>query len=93
MAENLTRAHVVMPKEVVEEVDRLVGQRRRSRFMTEAVKEKLVRARLASAARLVQGSLADEETPGWETPEAASAWVRSLRRSNDQRLREAGEAE
>jgi hypothetical protein len=29
--------------------------------------------------RFAHGALADVDIPGWETPEAAAAWVRGLR--------------
>ena len=77
------RAHIVVPVEVLQEVDALVGPRRRSEFFISAVREKLERERLRRLAHQVAGSLKDSETPGWETPEAASAWVRDLREESE----------
>ncbi|MGH2584730.1 MAG: hypothetical protein ACRDJE_07425 [Dehalococcoidia bacterium] len=37
------RTHVLVPREILEAVDRLVGQRRRSQFLAEAAQEKLER--------------------------------------------------
>lgn len=79
VAKTHRRAHVVMPEELVEEVDALVGQRRRSRFITEAVEEKLGRRRRVEAFDRVVGSLADADIPGWETRESAAQWVHDLR--------------
>jgi hypothetical protein len=76
------RAHIVMPAELVEEIDAQVGPRRRSRFVQEAVEEKLRRQRLRASLADMAGSLAEVDIPGWETPEAASEWVRALRRGN-----------
>ncbi len=81
----MVRTHVVMPDDLVEEVDRLVGRRRRSQFVTEAVRAKLQRERLLIAVEEVAGSLADVSIPGWETSESAAEWVRSLRRDSDRR--------
>ena len=86
MPEGVTRAHVVMPRETVEAIDRVVGRRGRSRFLTEAAEEKLRRMRLLEAADRVAGSLANVDTPGWNTPEEVDEWVRSLRRADDDRL-------
>lgn len=83
MAEAKMRTHVVLPKELVESVDELVGSRARSRFFAEAVQEKLAKARLAQAARRVAGSLADVEVPGWETSKSAADWVRAARREDE----------
>jgi hypothetical protein len=80
------RAHVVVPDDLIAEVDELVGPRKRSEFFVEAVRERLRRARLQAAAKAAAGSLVGVETPGWETPEATSEWVRSVRRGSTERL-------
>ena len=80
------RAHVVMPQELIEEIDALVGSRKRSRFVVEAVEDRLRRERLKAALAEMAGSLAEVDIPGWETPEATSEWVRSLRREADARV-------
>jgi hypothetical protein len=73
------RAHVVLPQDVMNEIDEVVGPRGRSRFIEEAVVRELRRRRLRAALAAMDGALADVEIPGWETPEATSAWVRALR--------------
>ena len=79
MAGETIRTHVVFPKELVEAVDRLVGRRKRSAFLTEAVTEKVERERLGRALERTAGFLAPGAHPEWETPERVSAWVRELR--------------
>lgn len=79
----MVRAHMIIPEDIVDEVDRLVGPRQRSRFVTEAIREKLARTRLIRAFDQAAGSLADVDIPGWETRESAVQWVRSLRREGD----------
>lgn len=81
------RTHIVIPSEIVTEVDQIVGRRKRSQFVTEAVMDKLRRVKLRQAAHQVVGSLQDVETPGWETPESTAAWVRASRQMDDARLR------
>ena len=73
------RVHVVMPNDTVEAVDAIVGKRNRSQFITETVEAELRRRRLGTALAEMDGALADCDIPGWETPEAAVAWVRALR--------------
>ena len=73
------RAHVVLPDELLRDVDARVGQRRRSEFIQEAIEEKLTRLSRLEAFERVVGSLKDVDTPGWETPEAAAQWVHDLR--------------
>ena len=41
MTHVLTRTHVIAPKALIKEVDRLVGPRRRSQFITDAVAERV----------------------------------------------------
>lgn len=87
MGREMMRTHIVIPKELVEEVDRLVGPRRRSEFFVDAATEKMARLKLREVARKLGGSLADKENPGWETSESAAEWVRSLRRESDEKRR------
>lgn len=85
----LIRTHVRLPEALVREVDEAVGARRRSRFVEEAIRAQLQRTKRLSAFEQVVGSLKDVDTPGWETPEAASAWVAEQRAADDARLTEA----
>jgi hypothetical protein len=78
------RVHVVIPEELLQDIDALVGPRRRSEFLVDAAREKIARERLRRVAHELAGSLKASRTPGWETPEAVSQWVRSLRRENDE---------
>ena len=87
MAKETMRTHVVIGRDLVEEVDRLVGSRSRSRFFTSAVEEKLSRIRLMSAARKAAGSLEDVDVPGWETSESAAEWVRASSKADEEKLR------
>lgn len=79
MASETIRTHIVFPRELVDAVDDLVGQRKRSAFVTEAVAEKLQREQLGRALAETAGSLSDKDYPQWETPEKISAWVREMR--------------
>jgi metal-responsive CopG/Arc/MetJ family transcriptional regulator len=92
MATETIRTHVVLPKELVEAVDRIVGQRRRSQFLTDAVREKLDREHRTKALREAAGSIDLADYPDWQTPEETSAWVRSLRAEADRSLPRRGRA-
>ncbi len=69
-----------MPAELLAEIDAEVGPRGRSRYVQEAVEEKLRRQKLLKSLAEMAGALADYDIPGWETSEAAAEWVRALRR-------------
>jgi metal-responsive CopG/Arc/MetJ family transcriptional regulator len=81
----LTRTHVILPTDLLEEVDRVVGSRRRSRFVEEAIRNQLRRERMAAALEETAGTLTGEY-PEWETPEKVSAWVAQRRQEGEKRL-------
>ena len=80
------RTHVILPDRLIEEVDEVVGKRKRSHFVEEAIREKLKRGALMKALRETAGVLSPEEYPEWETPAKTAAWVRESRRRDAVRL-------
>jgi len=85
---DMVRTHVVLPAAVVVEVDRLVGKRRRSEFIAEAVERGLAAARRKAAAERIAAEAAAGSRGGpaaWDTDEDASAWVRQLRQTESPR--------
>lgn len=84
MSSSTRRAHVIVPEELLAEVDALVGARRRSEFFVDAVREKVAREQLRIAAHRLAGSLTDSSIPAWETSDSSLAWVRSLREESDE---------
>jgi Arc/MetJ-type ribon-helix-helix transcriptional regulator len=80
----MARTHVILPDDLLEEIDKLVGERKRSEFLSEAASKELKRRRLIEAARLAGGSLIHADTPPeWATSESTAEWVRSVRRWPD----------
>lgn len=79
------RAHIVLAEELLRSVDRIAGRRGRSRFVEEAVREKLARDVLSVALQDSAGVLDSEHYPEWATPETVSVWVRAIRRLDDRR--------
>jgi Arc/MetJ-type ribon-helix-helix transcriptional regulator len=78
------RVHVVLPQELMDEIDALVGARGRSRFIQETLESEMRRRRRVEAFQRVVGSIADGEIPEWETPESTAAWIDGLRRGWDE---------
>jgi metal-responsive CopG/Arc/MetJ family transcriptional regulator len=78
------RAHMVLPEALVKQVDAVVGKRKRSRFVEEAVREKLRREGLLAALKETAGALSEESHPEWATSEKAAAWVRESRRQDEE---------
>jgi hypothetical protein len=50
------------------------------------MQDDIVRRDLIEAANRVAGSIADDDTPGWNTPDELLEWVRALRRDSDNRF-------
>jgi len=73
------RTNLLLPKELVEEVDRYAGPRGRSRYVAEALADRLRGDRLREAIESTAGALRGANYPHWESSEAVVAWVRELR--------------
>jgi metal-responsive CopG/Arc/MetJ family transcriptional regulator len=75
----MARAHVVMPRELLEQVDELVGSRKRSEFIAEAVRNEVRHQRQSRAIRESAGILDPADYPEWED---SAAWVHNLRQAD-----------
>ena len=73
------RTNLLLPKDLVDELDEVAGPRGRSRFVAEAVAYKLHREKLRRAFDRSFGILRKEDYPHWETSEKVVEWVRELR--------------
>ena len=73
------RTNLMLPPELVAEVDRIAGPRNRSRYVAEAVKARLRRDHLKEVWDRSFGILKAEDHPEWATSEMVVEWVRALR--------------
>jgi hypothetical protein len=78
------RTHIIIPELLVSEIDRLVGKRGRSEFLTQAAEKELRRLQQIRALENVAGGWKDKDHP--ELKGGAARWVKELRKENDQRL-------
>jgi hypothetical protein len=75
------RAHVLLPEDLLQEIDTLVGPRGRSSFLVETARQEVRRQKLM---QFLEG-----KDPAWknknhpELAEGAAAWVRKLRTESD----------
>jgi hypothetical protein len=81
---NTKRTHIVIPQELVAEIDTVVGKRGRSAFLTQAAEKELMRLRQLKALGAAAGSWKDEDHP--ELRQGAAKWVKKLRREYDRRF-------
>jgi len=77
----LQRAHIVLPHELIEEIDSMVGPRGRSAFLVETARAELRRRRLLSFLRDDQAAWDDKDHS--ELARGPGAWVRALRRESE----------
>jgi len=73
------RTNLLLPAELVRELDEVAGPRNRSRFVAEAVAYKLHREKLRRAFESARGILRREDYPHWDTSEKVVEWVREMR--------------
>lgn len=71
------RAHVVLPDELIKEIDALVGPRGRSAFLVETAIREVKRRKLLAFLQSDEPAWKDVDHP--ELAGGAEAWVRKLR--------------
>ena len=75
------RAHILLPQDLVKEIDSIVGPRGRSAFLVETAREAVRRKKLLS--------FLESDTPAWkdadhpELANGAGVWVRELRQESE----------
>jgi len=78
------RAHVVLPEDLVREIDSIVGSRGRSNFLAETAREAIRRRKLLQ--------FLDNDEPAWkdadhpELSRGSAAWVHEVRRESEKRI-------
>ena len=73
------RTNLMLPEDLVREVDEVAGPRNRSRFVADAVAYKLHREKLRAAFDRSFGILRAEDYPHWSTSEKVVEWIREMR--------------
>jgi hypothetical protein len=79
------RAHVVIPTELVKEIDDVVGQRKRSQFLVAAAERELQRLKQLAAIESCAGGWGRQRHP--ELAGGSTRFVKKLRKESDRRLR------
>ena len=81
------RTHIVIPQELVNQIDSLVGKRSRSSFLVDAASRELKRLRQLKALRTAAGSWSDKNHP--ELKMGAAHWVKTMREHDEKRSHKA----
>jgi hypothetical protein len=82
------RAHIVLPEDLIAEIDQVVGPRGRSAFLVETARAELRRRRLLTFLRDEQPAWKEKDHP--ELAAGGAAWVKSLRSESEKRLPKQG---
>lgn len=75
------RIHVVIPESLAREINRFVGVRGRSQFLTRAAERELQRLRMLQALKRAAGSWNPKDHP--ELRRGAARWVAKLRKLDE----------
>jgi hypothetical protein len=76
------RAHILIPADLLREIDALVGPRGRTAFLLETAREELRRRKLLSFLESKSSAWNEKAHP----EEDSAAWVRKLRAESDLRI-------
>ncbi len=87
MAE-LAKTHILFPKPLLKEVDKLVGTGHRSQFVIEATEEKLKRMKVIEALKSAAGSWTDKRHPKLKTQKDINRYLKKVRAQTEQRIRQ-----
>jgi hypothetical protein len=78
------RAHVVLPEELVQEIDKIAGSRGRSAFLAELAKREIKRQQLLQLFKRKEPIWKDKDHP--ELKDGAAVWVRKTRADSEVRF-------
>jgi len=81
------KAHLALPREILEEVDRIAGKRRRSLFIAEATREKIEKERFLRILDETHGAWGDENHPELRSPKDMERYLGRTRQSYRKRLK------
>jgi hypothetical protein len=85
------KAHLVIPEELLEEVDKAAGKRKRSLFVAEATREKLERERFLRTLEKTKGTWTENNHPELQSAGDIDRYVREKRPSYLRRTEGASE--
>ncbi len=78
------RAHIVLPEDLVREIDKIAGSRGRSAFLADLAGREIKRQQLLNMFKRGEPIWKDEDHP--ELKDGAAAWVHKIRAENEARF-------
>jgi metal-responsive CopG/Arc/MetJ family transcriptional regulator len=83
----MRRTNIILPDELLKEVDQVAGKRKRSNFIAQVLQEKLAEMRFEEALVGAIGAWSDENHPELTTQEGINRWLERTRKATDERIR------
>lgn len=78
------RAHIIIPADLLREIDAIVGPRGRSAFLLETAREEVRRRKLLRFLEADEPAWREEDHP--ELKQGSASWVRKLRSESEERV-------
>ncbi|MDP3298123.1 MAG: hypothetical protein Q8N09_11170 [Thermodesulfovibrionia bacterium] len=75
------KAHVVMNHDILNEIDRVAGKRRRSFFIEQATREKLEREKFLKVLEETKGAWSDKRHPELKTSKDMEQYIKEKRQT------------
>jgi hypothetical protein len=85
------RAHILIPGDLLREIDALVGPRGRSAFLLETARQEVKRRKLLRFLSSDEPAWKEEDHP--ELAAGAGNWVRELRKQSERRVGKAAKSQ
>ncbi len=82
----MVKTPLILPEDLVKEIDELIGRRKRSKFITKVTRKELKRIHLQRALERAAGAWKDEDHPELEK-KGTYKWVRDFREESEKRFR------
>jgi hypothetical protein len=86
MEHQKVKTNFIFPEDLLTAIDRLVGARKRTKFIVEATQEKLERLRFSAALERAAGAWKDENHPDLKTQGDINQYLREIREPTNKRL-------
>ena len=87
MGHQKVKTNFLFPEDLLMAIDKLVGARKRTKFIVEATEEKLGKLRFSMALDKAAGAWKDENHPDLKTQGDINQYLREIRESTNQRLK------
>ncbi len=76
-----TKAHIIINHDILNEIDKVAGKRKRSLFIEQATREKLEREKFLKVLEETKGAWSDKRHPELRTPKDVEQYVREKRQT------------